>query len=64
MVDFGLQGTIVLMTGAASGIGFACSRWFDAGYLVATSWQAYGGTPPARGEDFSVHSRWRLHADR
>ena len=35
----------------------------DAGYLVATSWQAYGKIPPARGEDFSVDSRSRFHAD-
>src|SRR5450759_3101801 len=27
MVDFGLQGAIALITGGASGIGFACARW-------------------------------------
>jgi len=27
MIDFGLQGAVALITGGASGIGFACARW-------------------------------------
>ena len=35
MFDFGMQGTVALITGGASGIGFACARWMaERGCLV------------------------------
>jgi NADPH:quinone reductase-like Zn-dependent oxidoreductase len=52
-VDFGLNGTIALVTGGASGIGLACARWMaDRGCRVVIADRDEAAADPAAREIF------------
>ena len=55
MVDFGLNGTIALVTGGASGIGLACARWMaDRGCSVVIADRDEAAADPAAREISAV----------